>query len=73
MRDESPRPDPRCPHCASTRVEVISLFGSQAVTAQYRCAGCGDCFEALKYVDESSGVTADLEAASHEPRTVERQ
>jgi hypothetical protein len=73
MRDDSPRPGPRSPHSASTPGAVISLFGSQAVTAQFRCAVCGDCFEALKYVDESSGVTADLEAASHEPRTVERQ
>jgi DNA-directed RNA polymerase subunit RPC12/RpoP len=65
MSDAMPRPVPRCPHCASTRVEMLSLFGSQAVTAQYRCAACGDCFEALKYHDESG--------ASHEPRAGERQ
>jgi hypothetical protein len=42
---------------------MISLFGSQAVTAQYRCVACGDCFEALKYV----------EAASHGPGAGQRQ
>lgn len=63
MRDAMPRSAPSCPHCASTRVEVISLFGSQAVTAQYRCAACGDCFEALKYV----------ETVSHEPPAGERE
>jgi hypothetical protein len=28
---------------------VISLFGSQAMTLQYRCRRCGDLYEALKY------------------------
>jgi hypothetical protein len=28
---------------------VISLFGTQAMTLQYRCRRCGDFFEALKY------------------------
>jgi DNA-directed RNA polymerase subunit RPC12/RpoP len=28
---------------------VISLFGTQAMTLQYRCARCGTVFEAVKY------------------------
>jgi hypothetical protein len=28
---------------------VISLFGTQAMTLQYRCRRCGDFFEAVKY------------------------
>lgn len=28
---------------------MISLFGTQAVTLQYRCRSCGSIYEALKY------------------------
>jgi len=28
---------------------VISLFGTQAMTLQYRCRKCGTYFEGLKY------------------------
>jgi len=28
---------------------VISLFGAQAMTLQYRCRKCGTVFEAIKY------------------------
>jgi hypothetical protein len=28
---------------------VISLFGAQAITLQYRCAACGCLYEAVKY------------------------
>jgi rubredoxin len=28
------------------------LFGTQAMTLQYRCRACGDIYEALKYEDE---------------------
>ncbi len=28
---------------------MISLFGTQAMTLQYRCRPCGNLFEALKY------------------------
>jgi transcription elongation factor Elf1 len=53
--DEKPRrPDPaapavRCPFCGVDDVEVISLFGSQVMTQQCRCRGCGSFFEASKY------------------------
>ena len=42
-------PDPRCPHCSAREAEVISLFGTQAMTLQYRCRRCGTVFEAIKY------------------------
>jgi len=28
---------------------VISLFGAQSMTLQYRCRKCGTVFEAIKY------------------------
>jgi DNA-directed RNA polymerase subunit RPC12/RpoP len=44
-----PRSDPRCPHCSERDAQVISLFGTQAMTLQYRCRRCGTLFEAIKY------------------------
>jgi uncharacterized Zn finger protein len=44
-----PRSDPKCPHCSKREAEVISLFGTQAMTLQYRCRACGTLFEAVKY------------------------
>jgi ring-1,2-phenylacetyl-CoA epoxidase subunit PaaD len=44
-----PRSEPRCPHCGAHDAEVISLFGTQAMTLQYRCRKCGTVFEAIKY------------------------
>jgi uncharacterized Zn finger protein len=52
---ERPRPAPRCPHCGATRGTVISLFGTQAMTLQYRCERCGDVYEALKYTTGEEG------------------
>jgi acyl-CoA thioester hydrolase len=46
------RTPPRCPRCGSSGVETISLFGTQAITSQFRCPECGECFEGLKYLDE---------------------
>jgi len=48
-KPEPPRSEPRCPHCHARDVEVISLFGTQAMTLQYRCLKCGTLFEAIKY------------------------
>ncbi|HEY4915044.1 MAG TPA: hypothetical protein VIJ91_14125 [Candidatus Dormibacteraeota bacterium] len=48
-KPELPRSDPRCPHCHARDAEVISLFGTQAMTLQYRCRKCGTLFEAIKY------------------------
>jgi DNA-directed RNA polymerase subunit RPC12/RpoP len=28
---------------------VISLFGTQAMTLQYKCRACGTLYEAIKY------------------------
>ena len=47
--EPQPRSEPRCPHCAERDTEVISLFGTQAMTLQYRCRRCGTLFEAIKY------------------------
>ncbi|HVS50520.1 MAG TPA: hypothetical protein VHJ99_16665 [Candidatus Dormibacteraeota bacterium] len=44
-----PRAEPRCPHCSARDAEVISLFGTQAMTLQYRCRKCATVFEAIKY------------------------
>jgi hypothetical protein len=49
LEAETPRDAPRCPFCASQDGEVISLFGTQAMTLQYRCRACGSLYEAIKY------------------------
>ena len=38
-----------CPFCDFSGSELISLFGSQLLTSQYRCRSCGSIYEALKY------------------------
>ncbi|MGH7763159.1 MAG: hypothetical protein ACREOM_01925 [Candidatus Dormibacteraceae bacterium] len=48
-KPDDPRAEPRCPHCGERDAEVISLFGTQAMTLQYRCRRCGNLFEAIKY------------------------
>ncbi|MHB8614410.1 MAG: PaaD-like zinc ribbon domain-containing protein [Candidatus Dormibacteraceae bacterium] len=48
-KPEPPRSDPRCPNCCVRDAEVISLFGTQAMTLQYRCRKCATVFEAIKY------------------------
>ena len=49
---DGPRRPPRCPHCGEPEPEVISLFGTQAISMQYRCRRCGEVFEAVKYDHE---------------------
>jgi hypothetical protein len=44
-----PRSAPACPFCSSREADVLSLFGTQAMTLQYRCLGCGTIYEAIKY------------------------
>jgi hypothetical protein len=44
---------------------VISLFGTQAMTLQYRCRACGTCYEALKYEDDAEWRYADHAADLH--------
>lgn len=60
---EAPRGAPSCPFCASREAEVISLFGTQAMTLQYRCRGCGSLYEAIKYDRE------ELEEGVDSPRS----
>lgn len=38
----------RCPFCGTQDAQVISLFGSQLLTSQYRCHACGSYFEGLR-------------------------
>jgi len=47
--EDRPRSTPRCPRCGATEARVISLFGAQAITLQYRCATCGCLYEAVRY------------------------
>jgi hypothetical protein len=49
LEAEAPRGAPKCPFCASRDAEVISLFGTQAMTLQYRCRACGSLYESIKY------------------------
>lgn len=38
----------KCPHCGSTRTEMISAFGSTACKALYRCTDCLEPFDLFK-------------------------
>jgi transposase-like protein len=37
-----------CPFCRAESAQLISLFGSQLLLSQYRCAACGSYFEGLR-------------------------
>ena len=37
-----------CPFCRADRTQLVSLFGSQLLFSQYRCAACGSYFEGLR-------------------------
>jgi uncharacterized Zn finger protein len=39
---------PDCPFCSSLDCELVSQFGGQIITAQWRCRSCGSYFEALR-------------------------
>lgn len=39
---------PRCPFCDGTEPELVSQWGGQMITAQWRCAACGSYFEAIR-------------------------
>jgi transposase-like protein len=43
------RATPRCPFCGSDETELMSLFGSSALTSQYYCRGCRSAFEQVKW------------------------
>lgn len=38
-----------CPFCGSEETELVSLFGSSALTSQYYCHGCRTGFERVKW------------------------
>lgn len=38
----------KCPHCNSTQTELISMFGSTACKALYKCESCKEPFEYFK-------------------------
>lgn len=40
--------DTVCPFCDAHDSELISLFGSQLLTSQYRCRACASYFEGLR-------------------------
>ncbi|HEV2356935.1 MAG TPA: hypothetical protein VGZ23_04905 [bacterium] len=43
---------PACPFCGSGETELLSLFGSSALTSQYYCRGCRSAFEQVKWGTE---------------------
>jgi ring-1,2-phenylacetyl-CoA epoxidase subunit PaaC len=46
---------PECPECSTTeQVTLVSRFGGQIITAQWRCNGCNSYFEAVR--DDFSGT-----------------
>ena len=40
----------RCPHCRSFQTEVVSMFGSTACKALYRCTDCLEPFDYFKCI-----------------------
>ena len=40
----------RCPHCRSLETEVVSMFGSTACKALYRCKDCLEPFDYFKCI-----------------------
>lgn len=41
-------PKVKCPHCKSENTEMVSLFGSTACKAQYKCLDCWEPFDYFK-------------------------
>jgi hypothetical protein len=39
---------PACPFCTSVEVELVSAFGGQIITSQFRCLACNSYFEAIR-------------------------
>jgi len=39
---------PDCPFCSSHDCELVSQFGGQIITAQWRCRDCRSYFEAIR-------------------------
>ena len=47
-RADRGRTAPACPFCDSAAVELVSPWGGQIITAQWRCRACGSYFEAVR-------------------------
>lgn len=43
-------PSVRCPKCKSGKTELVSLFGSTACKAHYRCNDCSEPFDHFKCI-----------------------
>ena len=43
-------PEVRCPHCSSGDTDMVSLFGSTACKAHYRCNDCSEPFDHFKCI-----------------------
>ncbi len=39
---------PLCPFCDSGEIELVSPFGGQIITSQFRCRDCQTYFEAIR-------------------------
>ncbi|MEA2359371.1 MAG: hypothetical protein QOI62_2631 [Solirubrobacteraceae bacterium] len=54
----APPATPACPFCAAGDAELVSQFGSQIITSQWRCRGCGTYFEAVRddFSDDDAGA-----------------
>jgi transposase-like protein len=53
---------PACPFCGSTETEMVSLFGSSALTSQYYCRACRSAFEQVKWGSATSAPRSPLRA-----------
>ena len=55
----------RCPFCDAAEPERVGQWGGQIITSQWRCAGCGSYFEAVRDdFDEDAQAAARLSASS---------
>ena len=53
----------RCPFCGAASARLLSLFGSQLLLSQYRCAACGSYFEGVRPDRWDSEPTTEAESA----------
>jgi transposase-like protein len=50
-----------CPFCEAEAIELVSLFGSQLLTSQFRCTSCGSYFEGVREQDVAEGENTDAD------------
>lgn len=53
---------PPCPFCHSSDVELVSAFGAQIITSQFRCRSCNTYFEAVR--EDFDALREDFDAPS---------